>query len=156
MINFYWNCGSWHNTIPSKCRIRPVNSFLLQFLMKRGHDIFPIWSFSCFALRVKWAVIPSKFSLRSILNWPNQKCISHTRLKFEAVAVKTLINHNFSVFTIKFSRLVMKTFKRVVLHRLHLTYIYNQWRHKGISMSRIWKRCSPALRTFSAWTMAEM
>ena len=45
---------------------------------KRGHSIFPIWSFGYFALRKGWDIIPSKFRPRSILNLPeHQTSISH-------------------------------------------------------------------------------
>ena len=56
----YWNCGFCRNTIPSKFIFFTV-------FIKRGHTIFPIWSFGCFALRKRWDIIPSKFSLCSIL-----------------------------------------------------------------------------------------
>ena len=65
--------------------------------MKHGHSIFPIWSFGCLD------IIPSEFSLRSILNFPkHQKSISH---------IQNFDNHKFNVFAIQFTRLVMKTFK---------------------------------------------
>ena len=85
--------------------------------IKHGHSTFPILSFGCFALRKRSDSIPSKSSLRSILNLPkHQKSISHMYIAARVCGCRSenFSTHKFNVFTTIFTRLIMKTFKGVV------------------------------------------
>ena len=132
--------------------------------MKCGHIYFSSLIILLFCCKKQMRHHPFKIQSPFHLNLPKQTCLNIKSLFHIYITARVwgchsqnFDNHKFNVFTIKFTRLIMKIFKCVAIaFDCIWRIVTNRWRHKGNSISCIWKRCRPALRTFTAWTMTEI